>query len=94
MHKILITMAMTGLLVLFGMQNADHVSVSFIFGSPVKIRLVFLLAMAAACGFLLSYIQGLSREIKFRRQIRKLAGRVSELATKDGSKRETLDEDE
>ncbi len=74
MHKILITMVVTGLLVLFGMQNSDHVPVSLILGSPVQVRLVFLLAVAASCGFLFSYIQGLGREIKLKREIRKLAG--------------------
>ena len=83
MHNILITMVIAGLLVLFGLQNSEHVAVSFIVGSPVQIRLVFLLAMAAAFGFLLSYIQGLGREIKFRKQLRKLAGQVSQLSQSD-----------
>lgn len=74
MHKILITMVVAGLLVLFGMQNSDHVPVSLIVGGPVKVRLISLLALATACGFLLSYVQGLGREIKLKRKIRKLAG--------------------
>ena len=74
MYKILITIAMTGLLVLFGIQNSDHVPMSLILGSPVKIRLVFLLAVAASCGFLFSHIQGLGREVKLKREIRKLTG--------------------
>ncbi len=72
MHKILITIAVTGLLVLFGMQNSDHVPVSLIFGSPTKVRLVFLLAVAAVFGFLVSYIRSLGREIGMKKEIRKL----------------------
>ena len=74
MHKILITIAVTGLLVLFGMQNSDHVPVSLIFGSPTKVRLVFLLAIAAVFGFLVSYIRGLAREIQLKKEIRRLDG--------------------
>jgi uncharacterized integral membrane protein len=73
MHKILITVLLTGVLVLFGMQNSDHVPVSFVIGSPAQVRLVFLLGVAAMFGFLLSYIQGLSKEIKLKREIRRLA---------------------
>ena len=74
MYKIMLTIIITGLLVIFGMQNSNHVPVSFILGAPVQIRLVFLLSVAAGFGFMLSYIQGLSREIKLKRQIRKLTG--------------------
>ena len=62
------------MLVLFGMQNSDHVPVSLIVGSPVKVRLVFLLAVAAAGGFLLAYFQSLGREIRLKKENRKLAG--------------------
>lgn len=91
MYKILITMVMTGLVVLFGMQNFDHVPVSFIVGSPIKVRLVFLLAMAAACGFLFSYIQGLSREIRLKREIRKLADKFQSSLAKRSSSEGTDD---
>jgi uncharacterized integral membrane protein len=73
MHKILLTAAATVLLVLFGMQNSDHVPVSFIFGGPSKVRLIFLLVLAAAFGFVVAYLIGLNRELKLKRQIRKLA---------------------
>ena len=73
MHKILITIVITGVLVLFGMQNSDHVPVSFIIGSPKEVRLVFLLGVAVSFGFMLSYIQSLSREISLKRAIRRLA---------------------
>lgn len=74
MHKILITIGATALLILFGMQNSDHVPVSLIVGGPTKIRLIFLLLIAAACGFLACYVRGLGREIRLKREIRRLLG--------------------
>ena len=74
MHKILMTFALIALLVIFGMQNSDHVVVSFIFGGPVRVRLIFLLLIAAAGGFIAAYIKGLGREIRLKKQIRRSAG--------------------
>jgi uncharacterized integral membrane protein len=73
MHKILITLAGMAVLLVFGMQNSDHVVVSFVVGGPVRVRLIFLLLIAAASGFLAAYIHGLGREIKLKRQIHSLA---------------------
>ncbi len=88
MAKILITIAITGVLVLFGMQNSDHVPVSLIVGSPVKVRLVFLLGVAAASGFLVCYFQGLGKELKLKKENRRLANLCdSALSTKSKSAR-------
>lgn len=72
MYRILLTIVATSLLVVFGMQNSDHVPVSLIFGSPIQIRLMFLLSLAAIAGFLVSHILGLSKEIQLKKQIRRL----------------------
>ncbi len=61
------------LLVLFGLQNSDHVPVSLIVGAPAKIRLIFMLLIAATVGFLASYIRGLVREMRLRKVIRTLS---------------------
>jgi uncharacterized integral membrane protein len=71
--QILLTVAATVVLVLFGVQNSDHVTVSLIVGRPTQIRLIFLLLIAACTGFLFSYIRGLSREIQLKKEIRRLA---------------------
>ena len=70
MARVLVVVVATALLVVFGLQNSDHVPVSFVIGGPTKVRLVFLLAVAAAVGFIVSYIQGLTREIRRLRQPR------------------------
>ena len=73
MFKIFMTAGATLLLVLFGLQNSDHVPVSLIVGTPSKIRLIFLLFIAATVGFLASYIRGLVREMKLRKVIRSMS---------------------
>ena len=70
--QILMTVAATVVLVLFGVQNSDHVTVSLIVGRPTEIRLIFLLLIAASSGFLLCYVRGLNREIQFKKEIRRL----------------------
>lgn len=72
MVKVLLVVMATALLVVFGLQNSEHVPVSFVVGSPTKVRLIFLLLIAATAGFLLSYVLGLNREIRLKKEIRKL----------------------
>jgi uncharacterized integral membrane protein len=72
MVKVLLVVMATALLVVFGFQNSDHVPVSFVVGSPTKVRLIFLLLIAATAGFLLSYILGLNREIRLKKEVRRL----------------------
>jgi len=71
--QVLFTLALIGLLVVFGLQNSEHVPISFVVGSPTKVRLVFLLLTSAAIGFLLSHIRSLGREIRLKKKIRALA---------------------
>ena len=78
MIKVLITIAATAFLIVFGLQNSDHVPVSFVVGSPTKVRLVFLLFVAATGGFLFSYVQGLNREIMLKKEIRRLVAFASD----------------
>ena len=70
--QMLLTIAVTVVLVLFGVQNSDHVTVSLIVGQPTQIRLIFLLLIAGTAGFLFSYIRGLSREVQLKKEIRRL----------------------
>ncbi len=70
--QILFTVAVTALLVLFGVQNSNHVTVSLIIGGPTQIRLIFLLLIAASAGFLFAYIRMLSREVQLKKEIRRL----------------------
>jgi len=67
MYKILLTASAIGALVIFGMQNSDHVPVSVIIGQPIKIRLIFLLLIAASCGFLAAYFPSIISKTKLKK---------------------------
>ena len=75
MYKMILTAATIGILVIFGMQNSDHVPVSLIIGPPIKIRLIFLLLIAASCGFLVAYFTSMVRGMKLKKEIGKLGAR-------------------
>ena len=72
MFKVLLLMLATAALVLFGIQNSDHVAVSFVVGGPKQVRLIFVLLIAGTAGFVLSYIFTLNREIRFKKEVRRL----------------------
>ncbi len=72
MLKVLLVMFATALLVLFGIQNSDHVAVSFVVGGPRQVRLVFLLLIAGIAGFVPTYIFSLNREIRLKKEVRHL----------------------
>jgi len=95
MHKILVTFALIALLLIFGMQNSDHVVVSFVIGGPVRVRLIFLLLIAAAGGFITAYVKGLGREIRLKKKLRRLAGPDLPQVTRAGFKPlEDIDDDD
>ena len=73
MYKMLATAATIGVLVIFGMQNSDHVPVSLVIGPPIQIRLIFLLLIAAGCGFLVAYFPSTIRALKLKKEIAKLS---------------------
>jgi uncharacterized integral membrane protein len=92
--QVLFTLAIIGVLVVFGLQNSEHVPISFIIGSPTKVRLVFLLLTSAAVGFLLSHIRSLGREIRLKKKIRALLAIKSTALARLPAERSELAEEE
>ena len=92
--QVLFTLALIGLLVVFGLQNSEHVPISFVIGSPTKVRLVFLLLTSAAIGFLLSHIRNLGREIRLKKKLRALAAIKSTALAQLPANHGELSEDE
>lgn len=82
MIKVLMTIGATAGLIVFGLQNCEHVPVSFVIGSPTKVRLIFLLLIAGSAGFLFSYIQGLNKEIRLKKEIRRLLEYATETSNR------------
>ncbi|MBF0526497.1 MAG: hypothetical protein HQK56_15555 [Deltaproteobacteria bacterium] len=70
MGKTLITIIITAVAVLFGLQNFDHVPVYGLWGKPIAIRMTYLVATAGVFGYLIRHFAGIRREEKLRKQLR------------------------
>ena len=66
------TIIVTAVVVLFGIQNFDHVPVYIFWGKMVKIRLIFVIAIASTGGYVLRHFVGLRREERLRREFQAL----------------------
>ena len=69
MFKIISTVILTALVVLFAVQNFDHVPVYVFWGKALNIRLIFVVAIAGVGGYLVRLFIGLGREDKLKRQL-------------------------
>jgi uncharacterized integral membrane protein len=93
MLKTLTTIIVTALVVLFGVQNFDHVPVYIFWGKMVRIRLIFVIAMAGTMGYLIRHFVGIGREERLKRQFQML--RRNNFKTKRNKKNyEKFDEEE
>jgi uncharacterized integral membrane protein len=69
MAKTIVTIILTAIGVLFGMQNFDHVPVYLFWGKAVNIRLIFVIAIAGVGGYLIRHFTGIAREDALKRQL-------------------------
>lgn len=69
MVKTIVTITLTAIGVLFGMQNFNHVPVYLFLGKAINIRLVFVIAIAGVGGYLIRYFTGISREDALKRRL-------------------------
>ena len=69
MFKTIITIVVTIIVVLFAMQNFDHVPVYIFSGKAVNIRLIFVLAISGVMGYLIRHFIGINREERLKRRI-------------------------
>ena len=72
MYKTITTIILTGLAVLFGMQNFNHVPISIFWGKAINIRLIFVIAIAGVAGYLIRHFIGISREDAMRRRFQSM----------------------
>jgi uncharacterized integral membrane protein len=72
MWRVLIALAVIVFGALFVIENSEYVPVGLVLGSPTKIRLIFLLLFSALIGFVFAWLLSFVREIKFRKEIRRL----------------------
>ncbi|NVM57905.1 MAG: hypothetical protein HWN51_07285 [Desulfobacterales bacterium] len=92
MYKTLTTIILTVGTVLFGIQNFDHVPVYIFWGKVIRIRLIFVIAIAGTGGFLLRHFVGIRREERLKRQFQML--RRNNFKTKDRKRTDEFDEEE
>jgi uncharacterized integral membrane protein len=52
MIRLIVAIGLTVAVVIFVMMNTHHVTLSFVFGGPVKVRLIFLMMMTFFGGML------------------------------------------
>ncbi len=72
MFRLGIAVVFTVAFVAFSMANAHHIELSVIFGKPVEIRLIFLLASSYALGAITTMFYTMVRQLK-RKQDTRLA---------------------
>jgi uncharacterized integral membrane protein len=69
MFRTVLTVLATVLGVLFTLNNFDHVQVHILMGKAVEIRLVFIIFIAFALGYIVRHFVGISREEELKRRL-------------------------
>ncbi|MBF0119415.1 MAG: LapA family protein [Desulfobacterales bacterium] len=69
MFKIIVTIVLTILSLLFIIQNFDYVPVYFFWGKAFNIRLFFVIAISGAIGYIIRLFIGIGREEKLKKKI-------------------------
>jgi uncharacterized integral membrane protein len=72
MLRLIKALVVAGLLGVFGYQNWDDVTVLFFLGPPTRVRLIFLLAIAAGVGYVVALITNARHEVRLMRENRQL----------------------
>ena len=70
--KIVFTIVSTSIVVLFALQNFDHVSVYFFTSKPVSMRLFFVIIFSGVIGWLMRYMTGIAREEELKKRFKML----------------------
>lgn len=68
--KVTFTIILTAIVVLFAAQNFGHIPIYFIYGKPVQIRLIFVIAVAGIGGYFLRFLIGMHREEAMKKKYR------------------------
>lgn len=69
MIKIITTVVTTVVLALLAFNNSDSVEVHFLIGQPFQMRLIFVMIICGAAGFVTRHIVGVLREEELNRRI-------------------------
>jgi len=69
MIRLIVAVVGTAIAVVFVMANTHHVELSLVFGSPVEVRLIFLLMSTFLLGVLVSSFLGMISKVRLKRRI-------------------------
>ncbi len=69
--RFMLTVGLTIIGLLLALNNADYVSVHLVIGSPVHIRLVFVLFLAGLGGYLIRHFIGVFREAELNQRLQR-----------------------
>jgi len=75
--KTIVTIVLTVIAVLFSIQNFDRVPIHLLWGNPIEMQLIFIIAIAGICGYLLRYFIGIRKEEELKRRFRAFAEKKS-----------------
>ena len=76
MLRLIIYLLLLVFSVVFAIQNSDHVPIFLIYGKPLKMRMVFVIAVSGIIGYLLSAFASLRREDQIKKQLRYLKSQL------------------
>ncbi len=77
--KILITILTTTIVVLFALQNFEHVPIYFFNAKPVQIRLFFIIIFSGVIGWLIRFITGVQREENLKKRFKMLVSEYKKM---------------
>jgi len=91
MTRLVFAILGTAAVVAFAMTNTHHVELSFIFGSPVHVRMIFLLLTAFAAGMVSTFFIVQVNSVR-RSRSRRRAARVEAVDETEGAEVKDLAE--
>lgn len=74
MVRLVVAVALTVAFVSFAMGNTHHVTLSFVVGKPVRVRMIFLLLSTFLIGVTFSMFVALVKKARLRRRARLVRG--------------------
>ncbi len=77
MMRLFLAILVTVLTVVFIMANTHDVELDVVFGTPVRIRLIFLLLSTFILGVVVSSLFGMVAKVRFKRRILREVERMS-----------------
>ena len=77
--KVVVTIVATAVVVLFSMQNFNHVPIYYFGAKPIHIRLIFVIALSIGFGYFTRYVTGITKEEKLKKKCRELMTKHNKL---------------